>query len=645
MAVIRFPIDKGTATGIDPSFTEALQESEGVVYKPGDVAAYKIGGRVKLNAAPIAAFNIDGIQFADLSSGNPKLYVLVDTDLYSVNISTGIATLVSTSSSLKSISGLIDGCVVNQRIIFAGGSAIGNRDMFCNSSNVAYTNSLLTSVAACTTAVNGAGTLNATYQYWATEVSINLTPEVESATGISAAGVPLVSTITPANNTVRITRPTSLNGAVNWRIYRSIAGGSFPIGWKIAEVLFLTSTYDDTLTDALLVLNAPYDIVTINGVSESMNVDPHTGSTSGTALTSVAIFEDSLVGTNDDSLAYSETGRYGSFPISYRIRFPAKYSSTARCVRVLDRAAYVMFDYETFRVNYLPRGGDSAFDTGICQEFIANYGTASSRGACVFSGWGGRPVLFVVGASGPILINSDGVDNAVANIDWAQMIPIGSLSTISVFDNQEKKRVELQYQSSASSSSTWSSLHFYYDPTRIRHSEGPFPEMVWTGPHRIPGPAIMAVNPLATSGSRYQVYSGSKAGDGYIYLENSGTSDAANLIDGNGTVNFRLRTARKYVGGPMAQGMASRVHIHKRTAGTGTYDATITAHKEEDGTFAHSRSIKATTAGYSSQDLNTSIRGVDVRIVRDDTADMPGINDIAIETTDETHFIKTTRNS
>lgn len=628
--LLRFNVGRGTATGIDPSYIDVLQESEGVHYKPGDPAAYKVGGRTLLNASPIASASIDGILFADLSSSTPRLYVLVSGNVYAVNLSDGTATLVI---AIPVISGIIDGTQVNSRIIIAGGGSSTNRDVFVNSSNVAYQLSLLRANA-CTTGLQAGPGITGTFEYWVTEW--NETHDIESA-------APSASSITPANQVVRVTRGNIVNSGVKWRVYRSIASGKFPVGWRIAELASVTTTYDDSLSDTALVLNSPYNVVNINGSLYSRDDASNFGSATGSALTSVAMFEDSLIGTADDTLVYSETGVYGSFPVPYRIRFPAKYSTKARCVRVLENTAYVNFDYETFRVNYLPKASDPVFDAGICQEFFCHYGTPSARGAAVFSGWGGRAVLFVAGYDNPMLMNSDGVDKAVSHIDWQALVPTSSLSTCTVFDNPGSKRVEMHYQSDASDSTKWSALHFYYDPSRIGRQEGPFPEMVWTGPHRVPGPGVLALNSLLTTGNRYQVYSGSKNADGFIYLENQGVSDAAHLIDGSGTIRFRLRTHRAYVGGPAIKSIARRVHVHKVSGGTGVYAATITAHKEEDGTIPHSRDINATVAGYSSAPLNESCRAIDVRVVRDDALAMPGINDIAVEIDDVTAFGKTTR--
>jgi hypothetical protein len=626
MPVIRFQVGRGTATGIDPSYIDVLQESEGVHYKPGDPAAYKVGGRTLFNASPIAAARNLGLLFYRLSG----IITQVDTQAYAAPLNTGV--FASIRTGLNSGASGFDGVVYNQQLIVTNQV---DRAFVCKSDETTINLGMSQVTTAPTIALVG-GALTGTFKYWITEYdSVN---DIESAFGV--AGGTTAATATPAGNGVNVSKPATVNAsATHWRVYRTIDTGEFPVGWRVATVAIGTATYTDTTTDAALVLLTPYAIVNINGALYSRDEKQPD------SFLSLAVFEGSVCGSVADTVYYSETGFPHSFPAPYAIRMDPPLGDWAYCVRLCERALYVMFPNNTYRINYLPKAGDPIFDTGVCQEEVANFGTTSARGACTFSGWGGKPVLFVASKTGPMLINSDGSDRAVSNIDWESLIPSVQLFKCTVHDNPSLFRVEMHYQSDASDESHWSALHFYYDPRRIGRQEGPFPEMAWTGPHRVPGPAVLAVNESATILSRHQTYSGSKAADGNVYLENVGTSDAANLI-GAGVVNFRMRTHRAYVGGPggpAVKGTARRLHIHKVAAGTGVYATTVTAHKEEDGTIPHSRDVDATTAGYSSAPLNENVRAIDVRIVRDDAVAMPGINDIAVEVDDVTRFGKTTR--
>lgn len=621
---IRFNVGRGTATGIDPSYHDVLQESEGVHYKPGDPAAYKIPGRSLFNDTPIAASPNLGLLFYQRRG----IVTQVDTQAYTAPLTTGVFSSVRTGLSSGATG--FDGAIFNDELYVTNQV---DRTFVVKSSGASINHGMDQQTNAATLGLVG-GTLTGAYQYWTTEYdSVN---DLESAFGIAGTTTP--NTANPAGQGVQINRPAVINASADkWRIYRTIASGKFPVGWRVTEVDIATTTYTDSLADASLVLLSPYAIVDINGSLYSRDEKQQN------TFLSMDTFEGSLCGTIQDTLYYSETGFPHSFPVPYAIRMDSPYGDWAYCVRQMERALYVMFPNSTYRINYLPKAGDPIFDTGICQEKVANFGTNACRGACVFSGWGGRPVLFIAGQAGPMLVNSDGVDRAVANIDWDSLIPKFQLYKATVFDNPSMWRVEMHYQSDANDDTKWSALHFYYDPRRIGRQEGPFPEMVWTGPHRVPGPGVLAITQSSLVPHQHQVYSGDAAATGNVYEEGVGTTDIAHLIDGSGTINFRLRTHRAYVGGPAVKSIARRLHMHKVSAGTGSYAATVTVHKEEEGVIPHDRSVSADTAGYSSAPLNESCRAIDVRIVRDDTEEMPGINDIAVEVDDVTGFVKTTQ--
>lgn len=628
MPILRFPISKGTATGIDPAFSDQLQESVGVVYQLSDPAMFKFPGRSAF-ASAFASAAVGGIAYAKYHDATESIFALDHTALAGLQRAT--AGVLGTFSALSlpgsgAWSGThLDSIVYNNVAFLCSGAGATNfavkQDGTVLNHGMAAPGGSFTPTAAAGPGQTG------DYYYWITDY--------DSANGLESVGSTAQKVSLANQNTLITLGMTSTNpSADKFRIYRTIAGGLFPAGWLVAEVSHAAGTYTDTTSDATLVLNAPYGVVTINGISESRDVVPP-------VFTSIATLSRRLVGVtgHDNTLQFSPTGYPHSFPVSYSIGFIPKYGGPANCVRQVGQSLYVLFDNETFKVNYLPDESDSAFDTGIVQEPAANYGTPSPMGACVFTGWGGKPMLFVASPAYPVLMNEDGVDLAVSNIDWPNTVPLGVLNRCHAVDNPDQWRVELYFQDSASDTTSWSVLHFYYDSGRLEHKTGTFPEMVWTGPHKCPGPGVFG----RASGQGY-VWTISRSTAGTVWTEAQGHSDAANLIDSNGTIQFRARTRKEYVGeGPGTEARATRVHIYAQGGGTGTYDSTITLYKDESDGSSEYRQLDATPTGYTSEALNSGCRAVDVRIVRDDAVAMPGIYDISVEIEDVKPYIKTVR--
>jgi hypothetical protein len=342
-----------------------------------------------------------------------------------------------------------------------------------------------------------------------------------------------------------------------------------------------------------------------------------------------------MCGVAARSLYFSETGTPHYFPSSYVLNFRPQWGGQARCVRTVNKVALVFFDHNTFRVNTLPKAADSFFDPGIVQERISNYGTSSPLGACTFSGWGGQEIVFFWDRNGPMITDGNAFDSAVANLD-TDTVPATSLSTIVCVDNPFRYRVEVTYLDAAGA---YRRLDFYYDSSKISQERG-FPELVWTGPHLVPGPGTYGV--LSGVGT---VWTGSRAADGKVYREDVGYSDAALLVDSSGTVRFRLRTPRIYSKGVASQMEIGRIFVSKSEVGTGTYTTTLNTWSEGDTSQPHAitHQIDATTIGSTSDDYGRWGQGVDVRIVRDDAVFMPPINNITLAVTDVGEYVKTNR--
>ena len=614
MPNLTLPINKGVASGVDPSLLKPgeLQEGEGVIYSPGDEAAHKHGGRTSFATVTGAAVN--GLAFVDFDSADDRLIAQDNGALYSSTIAG--ASFASIRSGLTSTATYIDTTKYADNMVCVNGT---DTNWLVLNSNTTIRHGLDAITTAPTHTSAGAG-LTGTFDYWTTE--LDNTNNVESA----FTGTALVVTVT--DDTVTITKPATVNtSATHWRLYRSKDTGSYPNGWLVATTAIATTTYADSTTDANLVLNAAYPTVDINGVSESENAEPP-------ILRSVTTFHGSLVGVADRSLYWSAPGNLHGFPASYATPFQFLFGGQARCVRRVGDTLVVLSDNEVWRVNYLASELDSVFDATVTREHIGNFGTPSPTGACVFSGWGGRPMCFYASRSGPMLTDGNAVDRAVRAIDWTNIVSLANLSTCVAYDYPDQWRVHLDFTSNGT---TWKRLHFYYDPYRIGTEAG-FPEMVWTGPHLIPGPGC-----YATVSGAGRLYAGSKTASGVVYQEESGTEDAADLVDASGTVNFRMGMARIYPDGIGGSGRYPSVWIHKASAGTGSYTTTLTAWKENVGSTSASHSISATTQGATSKDFNLSGMGFDVRIVRDDTAAMPAINNVTVQITDLTDFLPTPR--
>jgi hypothetical protein len=244
-------------------------------------------------------------------------------------------------------------------------------------------------------------------------------------------------------------------------------------------------------------------------------------------------------------------------------------------------------------------------------------------------------MVFFASRANPMLSDGNATARAVRSIDWTTHVSLANLDQCVCINNPDQYRVEMYYP--LDDTTQWRCLHFYYDDMRLR--PGRLPKLSWTGPHIVPGSGTYAV--LNGVG---RVYTGNKNGESTVYLEN-GVSDAANLVDSSGTVNFRLRTGKMYTAGIGNESTLYRTYISKKSAGTGNYSVTHTAHREERGSVANAQNISATTTGLTSKAYNGNGQAHDILVQRVDTLVMPAINNITVDIDDISAFEKTTTGS
>jgi hypothetical protein len=626
--LVKIPVGRGTASGIDPSLAQELQESVGVVYDVSNPAAKMFPGRTAFTTS-IAASNVNDVTFLD--AGSTQLVATLGSAIYGVNATTATATHVGdfpTSTypdmaSLADIGYMVGGGQRGATSPF-GAYALRNSDLYRLGLYPQFVNPIAT--------IGGGGNVSGTVYYWTTEY--DSVHKVEGA----FEGTPSIAGPGGVPSQITVNRPAVSNASADkWRIYRTIDGGAFPIGWLVAEVAIATTSYVDNLSDATLVLNDPYRIVTIDGLPESMDGDPQDlGSGSITSFQGSLVFTTTVGG----DFAFTPPLEPHSVPESYRITCPTLYAGQSTCVRATGSQCYGSFPSELFLINYLPDETDAVFDSNICVEKVGNFGTPSPTGMCFFSAWGGRPILFVASLHGPMLVVESISDRAVSNIDWPNTVSLDQGRPVSwkCVDRPDLFRVEFYFKDATDA---WNVLHFYYDSERLTQKTGPLPELAWTGPHRIPGRGTFGYR--GVTGQTPSGWTGSSAGDGIVYLEDQGTVDNAHLIDGSGTINFRLRTPRIYPYGQENQGVADRVYIHSAASSTQDYTAAFTAYKENGQSYTKQNiTISAAGAGLQSHDVNMEVISCDVRITADGTTGMAPINNVLVKMRDVAPGQKTT---
>jgi len=163
---ITLPVDKGGASGIDPTLPKPgyLQEVEGVVYVNGDPAAHKHPGRALFNAvAPVAA-DVNGINFVSFDSPAAD-YVTAQMNgtLYSA-LST-VGTFASIRTGLAASAQMIDRTKFADAAYFVNGV---NPNWVYKNDNTTFVWGLFPIQIAPTGALGGTG-LTGTYIYWTTE--------------------------------------------------------------------------------------------------------------------------------------------------------------------------------------------------------------------------------------------------------------------------------------------------------------------------------------------------------------------------------------------------------------------------------------------------------------------------------------------
>src|SRR2546428_2801318 len=585
---------RNTPPRIDP---DQLQEATGMEYRPprsglfatagrsrADYGATAIGGSringltmVTYDNAPggpyaiaftgasswVGSAEADGrIQFAHLVTGNNENNRFSGT--------TAIADVVHYGNNFFAWNG------ADANLSIAGASINGNR-IWQQHGMIAVT----ASGSAIATGVSST-LAAATYDLWYTEV--NSGTNTESA----YTGTPTSITLSASGLAIEFTLPSSGlptntqtgSATVFGNLYCTIAGQKYPFGYvniaqiNIANGTTFTITAENTSTNAFTNAGEVYQAYPIysppGGVAVSRNGQPPTAY-------DMTVFQDSLVCIDADDrqlLKYSMPDFPHLWPATQFIPFETDWQDDLNAIIVVNNALLVFHSFYGFRVDDLPRatdGDDFAVARSRAKEpFAWGHGCIGQKGKAKFNIFGSGELCLFVCRDGIHITDGFKMDYASLDLDWVNTVDIPSLNLATLLNNPKFHRIEFRYADKADNTK-WKRLDFYYHPMMLRPSRtSGFPRLPILGPYDVPGP-VAALNEL---NGDWQVWAGHKTASS-IWIEGTGTSDGANLVDGSGTINKRWKTKNFYPFGQGAEADIVNVFTQQsETTASGSYTLT-----------------------------------------------------------------------
>lgn len=607
-------LNGGLNTSDDPSSIDPdqLQEATGMEYRPPRQGLFAIGGRSRFDqAGEFGANDVHGLVFADFEGGTANLVAFAGASALS---SSGISTSPTGAFQTRK-AGLTD-------TLYADAVHYGDLWFFFNGTdkNWVLKNDLttithgfvaITATGTITTATGG--NLKGTYQIWSTEYdSVN---DVESAFN----GVAASYTFGSPNQRYSFARPTQQNTqADQWRVYMGIANQIYPNGFIVATASAFSITSVGVSAEATV---TPYEIVAPpGGIAVSARSEPP-------KCIVMRVFQDSLVAIDKDdrqAVKFSLADDPHYFPSVNRVPINPGYQDDSNALEVCNNAILVFTGMYGYRLDDLPRDTDAEdifTSAGRSKEPFSNgHGCVSPRGTAVFSVFGSGELCLFVSRDGIWITDGYKADYASRELDWENTVDISSLSRSVLKNNPKRSRVEFYYASKANSS-VIERLDFYYHPGIIRPpEEAAFPRLPILGPTRVPGYAAT----LGILNSDYQMFAGStvlSTALGGVYVEGTGTSDAAQLYDSAGTINKRWKVKDFYPAGINGAARVQRVYTHQSqvtASGTGTLTATFrddAAANDFTATSQFDQSKKNAQPHFS---LDTHCQAFNLRGVKDD---------------------------
>jgi len=413
------------------------------------------------------------------------------------------------------------------------------------------------------------------YHYWFTWYSSVTGFEREGTTSVDAVGK---IQLTSAKNNLRIfiKRDDFTVAKPDWAdriiIYRAPVQnnefpGPWPAGYKVTDSIAISSF---TVTQGSALLAAGYAGATIDAAADYfvLLIDSQSGTTLGGTIpfpivaisadgiassigqngnppraTTGDVFEESLLmnDINDKRKArYSMVGEPGKVPDLYYINFDTRELDEVITIRTLGRVAGAFLRNGVWRINWLPRSGDSEFGQNRVKELVVEgFGVVGPNLVASFTMPQG-PALAWYGPRGPYVTDLNDWSELAPQVDWTAIAgtPVALLNNINAY------RLEIYF---VGPDGTGFIYYLHYHATHIVDGH-----LAVTGPI-MPRPTLKSAF-TAIVGSTHQSVSLDDRGG--IYYE--GLPDA--------TVVAAFRTREIYLNGAGREFRTNRVLLHGAVA-------------------------------------------------------------------------------
>ena len=374
-------------------------------------------------------------------------------------------------------------------------------------------------------------------------------------------------------------------------VYRSLddPAGGYPFLYRIATVPVAQTTWVDDFTQPPATIPTdgnliPFMIVTFpTGESVTYNTnDPPPLAKVAVPFAGSVTYVPAAVGLGHYlyySLASTISVRgMEQVPFFQYLDFQSSRNDTISTVATTNggKSLLVFFQNYTMLVNYLPQASDGVFDNRI-KEYVSNNRGSSGRLTCTeFTLPAGQTLVGTVDALGLWVTNGvNQMDEWSRDLDWATDMAGVDLSIAELIDNTAKRRLELLYTDTEGNRKE---RHFFYG--RLKEDGDGKPAPLITGPH----PMKVRTKHYTQIGTGWVGFSGDSTATGKVFLEESGTSDAANGYDTNGTIPWQFTMADVYPEGLSRSHTLEQISPKWADGNNKTYTFNITAIRDKGST-------------------------------------------------------------
>ena len=451
-----------------------------------------------------------------------------------------------------------------------------------------YHSGLLAVTASGTATVSGSGSDFSAGDYqawWVQSDTINIPDLLSAYTGTPSdvtvsSGEKIVLTF-PAT-AVQVLTPDGVSNAA-W--YLTSPGGKYPNGFRVTDPGFVFNKANIAIITALDT-SIPYRIAgPLGGAAVSSDTPPPNSF-------DMVVFNDSLVaidGEDRQLVKFSLPDEVRSWPVINVIKFDTAFQDKLNALAIVNNILLVFSSYYVFRLLTLPRHTNPDDITNargkVKKKFIEGHGAVSPRGVLSISTPTTGEICLFICRDGIHATNGQNMTYAIPNFDWFANVDLDNLDRYALLDNPKNSRVEFYY---IDKSGDFRRLDIYYHPTLVTRNEAGAVRFPILGPHPVPG-----LQPtLGLLGGEFREWSASGQ---TVYLEGTGTTDNALLVDSGGTINKRWKTKDFYFGGINADFGVEKVYAHQaQVTASGTYTVTGTFRTDDSTPFTATATIDQT---------------------------------------------------